>query len=188
MPIPTISKDDLGIIGAAPRPYMVPGEQETLLALLDSVKPAPEVMAEIGVNLGLTAHAVLHRVKSISRYIGIDVQPSYKFELKFQQGDRPAEPGWLVKGDPRFRLILRGKGELPQSADVVFIDGDHGPRNVLQDSIWASSVVRSGGIIIWHDYGNTPAEVTGVLDRLHAEGRDLTHVAGTSLVFERVVK
>jgi len=119
----------------------------------------------------------------------VDVEAGYRFEGEWQQHDRPAEPGRLVKDDPRFRLMLRGNGkaaELPQSSDVVFIDGDHGPRNVLQDSLWAASVVRPGGMIIWHDYQNTPAEVTGVLDRLHAEGRNLVHVTGTSLVFERI--
>jgi hypothetical protein len=187
MPIPSISKDELGIIGAAPRPYMIPGEQETLLALLDSVKPAPEVMVEIGVNLGLTAHAVLHHVKSIIRYIGVDVEPAYKFELKFQHGDRPAEPGWLVKGDPRFRLILRGKGELPKSSDVVFIDGTMALATCFRTASgrhrWCDQAGLLSGTIIRtlrRGYrGSGPAS---------RRGRDLTHVAGTSLVFERVVK
>jgi predicted O-methyltransferase YrrM len=190
MPLPCISKPDLGVTGpSVTRPYMEPGEQEALLALIGSIAPAPEVMVEIGVNIGLTAQAVLQHVASIQRYIGIDVEAGYRFEGAWQQHDRPAEPGRLVKDDPRFRLMLRSNGkaaEMPQSSDVVFIDGDHGPRNVLQDSLWAAWIVRSGGMIIWHDYQNTPAEVTGVLDRLHAEGRDLVHVTGTSLVFERV--
>jgi predicted O-methyltransferase YrrM len=187
MPPPCISKSDLGVTGPeVKRPYMEPGEQEALLALIGSIAPAPEVMVEIGVNIGLTAKAVLQHVPSISRYIGIDVEAGYRFEGAWQQHDRPAEPGRLVKGDPRFRLMLRDKDQMPQSSDVVFIDGDHGPRNVLQDSLWAASVVRPGGMIIWHDYGNTPAEVTGVLDQLHAEGRNLVHIAGTSLVFERI--
>jgi predicted O-methyltransferase YrrM len=187
MPLPCISKSDLGVTGPeVKRPYMEPGEQEALLALVDSIAPAPEVMVEIGVNIGLTAKSVLQHVPSISKYIGVDVEADYRFEGAWQQHDRPAEPGRLVKDDPRFRLILRGKEELPQSADVVFIDGDHGPRNVLQDSLWAASVVGPGGMIIWHDYQNTPAEVTAVLDRLHAEGRNLVHITGTSLVFERV--
>jgi predicted O-methyltransferase YrrM len=163
------------------------GEQESLLALVGSIVPAPEVMVEIGVNIGLTAKAVLHHVRSIHRYIGIDVEADYRFELPFQQHDRPAEPGRLVKDDTRFRLMLRGSGEaMPESSDVVFIDGDHGPRNVLQDSLWAASIVRSGGMLIWHDYQNTPAEVTGVLDQLYDEGRNLVHITGTSLVFERI--
>jgi predicted O-methyltransferase YrrM len=190
MSLPCTKKSDLGVTGpAVKRPYMEPGEQEALLALVGSVTPAPEVMVEIGVNIGLTAKAVLQHVPSISRYIGVDVEAGYRFEGAWQQHDRPAEPGRLVKGDPRFRLMLRGNGkaaEMPQSSDVVFIDGDHGPRHVLEDSLWAASVVRPGGMIIWHDYGNTPAEVTGVLDGLHAEGRNLVHITGTSLVFERI--
>jgi predicted O-methyltransferase YrrM len=161
--MPSIDRADLGVTDSVVvgRPYMIPGEQEVLLALLDSVQPAPEVMVEIGVNIGLTAQAVLHHVRSINRYIGVDVVAGYDFERKWQQHDRPPEPGRLVKDDPRFCLILRGNGgngELPQSSDVVFIDGDHGPRNVLQDSIWAVSVVRSGGMIIWH-HQNTPRKL-----------------------------
>lgn len=190
MPLPCISKSELGVTDrVVKRVYMELGEQEALLALIDSVAPAPEVVVEIGVNIGVTAKAVLGHVPSISRYIGIDVEAGYQFEGAWQQHDRPNEPGALVKNDPRFRLILRGNGkaaEMPQSSDVVFIDGDHGPHNVLQDSLWAASVVRPGGLIVWHDYLNTPAEVTGVLDQLHAEGRNLVHIAGTSLVFERV--
>jgi predicted O-methyltransferase YrrM len=190
MSLPCISKSDLGVNGPeVKRPYMEPGEQEALLALVSSIAPAPEVMVEIGVNIGLTAQAVLQHVPSINRYIGVDVEADYRFEGAWQQHDRPAEPGRLVKDDPRFRLMLRGNGKaakMPQSSDVVFIDGDHGPRNVLNDSLWAASVVRPGGMIIWHDYKNTPAEVTGVLDWLHAEGRNLVHITGTSLVFERV--
>jgi predicted O-methyltransferase YrrM len=185
--IPRINKSDLGITNVVvERPYMWPGEQEALLALIDRIAPAPECMVEIGVNIGLTAKAVLDHIESIRRYIGIDVPIGYRFELAFQQDDRPAEPGHLVKDDARFRLILRGEEALPQSSDVVFIDGDHGPRNVLQDSLWAASVIRSGGLIIWHDYQKTPAEVTGVLDQLYAEGRKLVHVAETSLVFEQI--
>lgn len=190
MPIPCVSKSELGVTDrVVKRVYMEPGEQEALLALVGSVAPAPEIMVEIGVNIGLTAKAVLGHVASIQRYVGIDVEAGYQFEGAWQQHDRPKEPGQLVKNDPRFRLILRGNGkaaEMPQSSDVVFIDGDHGPHNVLQDSLWAASVVRPGGLIVWHDYLNTPAEVTGVLDQLHAEGRKLVHVTGTSLVFERV--
>jgi hypothetical protein len=56
---------------------------------------------------------------------------------------------------------------------------------VLADSIWASQIVTHGGLIIWHDYGNPTVEVTDVLDELQREGRDIQHVAGTWLAFER---
>jgi predicted O-methyltransferase YrrM len=187
LPLPTVTREELGVTGWTTRKYMQPGEEDVFLMLVRSVQP--RVMVEIGCNEGLSAQTVLREAPSIEKYIGIDVEADYRFEGAWQQHDRPKEPGRLVKEDPRFRLILRGNGkaaEMPQSSDVVFIDGDHGPRNVLQDSLWAASVVRSGGMIIWHDYQNTPAEVTGVLDQLHAEGRNLVHISGTSLVFERI--
>jgi predicted O-methyltransferase YrrM len=178
----TISKSDLGVTGQTVRKYMQPGEQEVLLALVDSV--APKTMVEIGCNEGITALAVLENVPSIERYIGIDVDAAYKFEIPAQQSEHPDEPGVLVMDDPRFRLCLRG-GEMPTTADVVFIDGDHGKKAVAQDSIWATEIVRSGGLIVWHDYGNPTVEVTGVLNKLQAHGRKLCHVQGTWLVFER---
>jgi predicted O-methyltransferase YrrM len=185
MALPCIYKRELGVTAhGTPRQYMNPGEQEVLLALVDRVMP--EVMVEVGVNIGLTAKAVLRHVTSVNRYIGIDVQQDYQFELPIQQGELPNAPGLLVQRDPRFLLILRNSGaELPQSSDVVFIDGDHGRHSVLQDSLWAASIVRAGGMIIWHDYRNPVVQVTEVLDELYDAGRPIYHVHDTWLAFER---
>lgn len=163
---------------------MMRGEQEVLLALVNSVQPRR--MIEIGVNEGLTAQAVLLAIESIERYVGIDVGPDYKFEIPAQQIERPAIPGRLVKHDPRFELVFREQGviDLQQPYDVVFIDGDHGRYAVLQDSVLAEHLVAPGGIIIWHDYGNATVQVTEVLDKLHASGRDIRNVEGTWLAFE----
>lgn len=181
MSLPPILKSALGVRGSTTRQYMQPGEQEVLLALLETVQP--RVMVEIGVNIGLTARAVLENVVTIRRYIGIDVDADYLFEIPAQQSEHPAEPGMLVKDDPRFELRLRGT-PLPTAANAVFIDGDHGRAAVLQDSVWAAEIITVGGIIIWHDYGNPTVEVTGVLDGLRAQGRKLWHVSGTWLAFE----
>lgn len=178
----TISKADLGVNGRqTTRKYMHTGEQEVLLALVAGV--APKIMVEIGVNEGITALAVLQHVASIERYIGIDVDAAYQFEIAAQQVEHPGVPGLLVNDDPRFQLVLRG-GQMPSEADVVFIDGDHGKKAVLVDSLWAAAIVNRGGLIIWHDYGNPTVEVTGVLNKLQ-QSHDLVHVEGTWLVFER---
>lgn len=178
----TITKADLGITTHTTRKYMQPGEQDVLLALVGSIRP--HTMVEIGVNEGITAQAVLRHVPSIERYIGIDVNAAYQFEIPAQQSEHPNEPGALVKHDPRFQLVLRGD-PMPSEADVVFIDGDHGKKAVLVDSIWAAAIVNHGGLIIWHDYGNPTVEVTGVLNRLDTHERELHHVSGTWLVFEQ---
>jgi predicted O-methyltransferase YrrM len=176
-----VARSDLGVTGTTSRKYMQPGEENVLLALVQSIQP--RIMVEIGVNEGLTAQAVLRHVASIEHYYGVDVDAAYQFEIPAQRSERPTEPGRLVKHDPRFHLVMRGD-LMPDKADVVFIDGDHGKRAVLADSIWAASIVTPGGLIIWHDYGNPTVEVTGALNRLGSQGRALHHVEGTWLVFE----
>jgi len=178
--IPQIRLDP--IARPATRMYMHPNEQGTILALLNGIRP--RTVVEIGVNIGLTAQAVLENVQTIETYFGIDVDPNYQFEIPAQQIEYPGEPGRLVKGDPRFKLVLRG-GLMPSYADVVFIDGDHGRKAVMVDSLWAAEIVAPGGMIIWHDYQNPTVQVTEVLDELHEKGRQLFHVANTWLVYER---
>jgi len=180
--VKTITKADLGITTSTTRKYMQPGEQDVLLALVASIKP--RVFVEVGVNEGLTAQAVLCDCWSIEKYIGIDIDAAYQFEIPAQRSERPVEPGLLVKHDPRFELVLRGN-PMPSEADVVFIDGDHGKKSVLTDSIWATAIVNRGGLIIWHDYGNPTVEVTQVLNKLDTHERELVHVEGTWLVFEQ---
>jgi predicted O-methyltransferase YrrM len=170
------------------RRYMRDGELDVLVALVNSVRP--HTMIEFGVNDGLTACAMLQAVEGLQRYIGIDVLPGYEFEIPAQAVEKPDRPGHLVD-DPRFDLWLRPRGTqdlyaaLLPSCDAVFIDGDHGAKAVMWDSMLAAEIVRAGGIIIWHDYANQTVSVTSVLDELHRRGRDLRAVAGTWLAYER---
>lgn len=167
------------------RMYMQPGEQEVLLTLADSVQPSS--MIEIGVNEGRTALAVLQNIPTITRYLGVDAPPGYQFEIPLQQREQPDDPGHMVKHDPRFELILRGDdAEITGPFDVAFIDGDHGYASVLRDYSLARRLVRSGGIIIFHDYDNGTVQVTDALHLIAEDGRLLNHVAGTWLVFERI--
>jgi predicted O-methyltransferase YrrM len=168
------------------RPYMVEGELEQLLALINSVKPAS--MIEFGVNIGLTAVAVLANFPDIKRYVGVDVEFDHPLEIPAQQTEVPKEPGILVKGDQRFELVIRIEDDSNISGlfDVAFIDGDHGKHAVMKDYTLARRLVRQGGIIIFHDYTNPTVEVTEVLDALYKEGRNLKHVHGCWLAFEYV--
>ena len=185
MSLPRIDKRELNVAtGRSQRQYMNPGEQEVLLGLLDQVADL-EVMVEIGVNMGITAKAILRHFPAIQRYVGIDVASGYQFELPAQASEFTTMPGALVRSDPRFALVLRGEGKLPASCDAIFIDGDHGYQSVTRDSHWAAEIVRPGGMIVWHDYGNATVEVTRALDELHDEGREIWHVEGTWIAFER---
>jgi len=193
MSLPTVpqSRFDVRPIDWAglPRRYMNHGELEVLIALVRSVSPRHVI--EIGVNTGRTAKAILANVPDIEHYTGVDVMPGYVPEKAVQRHEVPANPGELVKDDARFELVLLRRGSLdltPQDlppADAIFIDGDHGRAAVEHDSALARSIVRPGGIIIYHDFHELgTVDVKPVLEALHHDGRDIVHVEGTWLAYE----
>lgn len=170
---------------------MNPGELEILCHLFREVNPVTVI--EFGVNTGRTAKALLREVPTIQKYIGIDVAPGYITPMKVQRREVPAVPGELVAGDSRVEVIIRPQGshqltehDLPR-ADAIFIDGDHSRRGVEWDTMLATIVIRRGGVIVWHDYHDQgTVEVRDVLDELYVKGRDIHHIAGTWLAFERI--
>lgn len=171
---------------------MNPGELEVLTALVNSVRP--QRVVEFGCNVGRTAKVLLREVPTILEYIGVDVNPGYNFACDVQKHEVPVHPGELAKDDYRFRLMLSDRGTYDldpkdiKNADVVFIDGDHSYEAVVYDSYMAKAAIRSGGIIIWHDYHNLETVgVRRVLEELHfGSGIEITHVQQTWLAFHRV--
>lgn len=170
--------------------YMNPGELEVLVALVRS--ESPKTVVEIGVNEGRTAKALLQNVPGISRYIGIDVERDYVTALKVQRKEVPANPGWMAQSDGRFELVLKQRGsldleprDLPE-CDVVFIDGDHGHAAVEHDTALAKAIVRTGGLIIWHDYHALgTVDVADVLHGMQEQGQIVLHIDGTWIAFQR---
>ena len=138
-----------------------------------------QTVIEIGVQRGETAKHILSNSPWIQRYIGIDLPPDSFTTLSLQQGELPKQAGELVLEDPRFELILKPQGtkdlkaiDLPE-ADFILIDGDHSKEGVLYDTDLARQVIRHGGIICWHDYGNSLVpDVTGVIDHLNQSEND----------------
>lgn len=70
---------------------------------------------------------------------------------------------------------------LARSMDLVLVDANHHYEHVLSDSRNALVLVRTGGLVIWHDYANYAPGVVRALDSLSRETR-LVHIDGTSLV------
>lgn len=171
-------------------PYMSGPDLQALLALLRGAS-ARRVL-EIGVQEGSTAAFLLANMPELEGYQGVDVLPGYRFARTNQASEVPRVPGGRVAGDPRFGLVLRARGSFDLTAadlepcDAVFIDGDHGLEAVRHDTALARSVLRPGGVIVWHDAGNpaTP-DVLAVLHELRSAGRDVRRVAGSWVAFER---
>jgi predicted O-methyltransferase YrrM len=167
--------------------YLNWNETAILVALVKSV--SPRVMIEFGCNEGRTAKIVLKNVSSLERYIGIDVPSNHQPTLDCQVKEIPSEAA-IYANDDRFFLLLCPSVDLSadklEPCDAVFIDGDHSEEAVIFESLLAKELVRKGGIIVWHDYGNPAVEVTDALDHLSDQGWDVSSVKNSWLAFARM--
>lgn len=79
--------------------------------------------------------------------------------------------------------------ELTGVLDLVFVDGSHSFDYVLSDTRLALRLLRSGGVIIWHDYDGVWPDVTHALNQIYSENtrlRSMHSLKGTTLVVARV--
>jgi predicted O-methyltransferase YrrM len=69
------------------------------------------------------------------------------------------------------------------SVDVAFIDGSHAYEYVLNDSEKVFSILRKGGLMIWHDYTNWPGVWTALNELYEKDNRfkGIRHIGGTSI-------
>jgi len=128
--------------------------EEELHLLFDEVqKIKPKVILEIGVENGGTAFFWLSILKETNGiYIGIDVDPTVVKRTSYLL-DRFGSSFNLIIGNSvaeetkeRVNKILDKK-----SVDFLFIDGDHSFNAVKFDYEAYKPLVRSGGIIAFHD-------------------------------------
>ncbi|KRR13844.1 class I SAM-dependent methyltransferase [Bradyrhizobium valentinum] len=172
-----------------PRRFIKPNELETLVLLLNGLHATK--VAEFGCNEGRTSYLIMQNVPTLVHYIGVDVPPNYQPACAVQRGDMTTAPGRYANADARFTLMLREKGTCDLSAtdfgtcDAVFIDGDHSRPVVEYDTALARQIVRSGGLVIWHDYHDLgTVDVRDVLHEQRDAGHDIRHVEGTWLAYE----
>jgi predicted O-methyltransferase YrrM len=171
-------------------PYLGGKETAIVIALVASVKP--KVVAEFGVSLGITSKALLDSILSIETYIGIDVPFGFRTRLSCQQSEVPSAAGLYARGDERFKLLQLEHGSFSlkiedlEPIDAAFIDGDHSEVGVVADSVLARGLLRPGGIIVWHDYGNPAVEVTAALDHLAEQEWPIYSVKDTWLAYMRI--
>jgi len=166
--------------------YMTPEETSLLVSLVKSV--SPRVMIEFGCNYGVTAARLLDNVSTLEKYIGIDVPIDHSPTLKCQMAEVPRGAGTFASDDQRFFLLTTEHMLAPdelERCDAVFIDGDHSYEAVVHESHLARTLLRPGGIIVWHDYNNPAVEVTQALDMLRNEGWRIDCVENSWLAFMR---
>ena len=65
--------------------------------------------------------------------------------------------------------------------DLILIDGAHTTSYVESDSKKAFSMLKKGGVILWHDYKPEAPDVFSYLNNL-AQEVPLLHISGTDFV------
>jgi predicted O-methyltransferase YrrM len=70
------------------------------------------------------------------------------------------------------------------SVDLAFIDGSHAYDYVINDTEKMLSIMRPGGVVIWHDYTNWDG-VRAAMNELYQRDnrlKNLKHIGGTSIL------
>ena len=75
------------------------------------------------------------------------------------------------------------------SVDLAFIDGSHAYEYVINDSNKILSVMRTGGLMIWHDYTNWEGVWTALNELYTTDPRykNIRHIGGTSIAIMEVL-
>ena len=87
--------------------------------------------------------------------------------------------GYLIPKNDQFF------GEYVSKNNEILIDGAHTRSYVMSDSKKAFSMLKNGGVILWHDYKPEAPDVFSYLNDLSSE-MPLRHISGTDFViFQR---
>jgi predicted O-methyltransferase YrrM len=157
-------------------PLQIPEEMTKLLEITKNQKP--EYLLEIGTALGGTLFSFSRTANSHATLISVDL-PGGKFGSGYPIWRIPYYKSFASKYQ-KIRLLRRSshdlntlnmvKGYLNNAQlDVLFIDGDHTYKGVKQDFELYSSLVRKGGLVVFHDVANHPPETGVEVNRFWSE-------------------
>jgi glycosyltransferase involved in cell wall biosynthesis/predicted O-methyltransferase YrrM len=130
-----------------------PGELQTWRKLLQSFRPGPLPILEIGSFEGRSAVSFLHlrpeaTITCIDAWAG---ESGAAAERRFD-----ANVGELGNRVTKIRdwsfQALKALADAGQLFDFIHVDGDHSPGGVLTDSVLAWHLLRPGGILLWSRY------------------------------------
>ena len=141
------------------RPIQRPAEIVQLLRIIAALQPRRIV--EVGSAAGGTLFLFARAAASDAILVGVDLPPQpeggglsdWRAALYAEALGAPPQRVRMVRGDShapatvaRVREALDG-----QAADFLFIDGDHSYAGVRRDYELFSPLVRTGGLIAFHD-------------------------------------
>jgi predicted O-methyltransferase YrrM len=156
-------------------------ETQVLCALIKGLK-ARNVF-EIGTLEGETTVNMAYNLEELGHVYTLDlpqVNNSW-FQVGFfirEKGDVSNKITQLFGDSKEFDFL-----PFHDQIDLMFIDGEHEYEGVLSDSENAVQCVRSGGFIVWHDFGRTHlASSTAILETCEKYSLSLSRIDGTAMV------
>lgn len=164
------------IVALLIRPMQIREEIAQLLRIVDELKP--RVVLEIGTARGGTLFLWTRAAAEDALLVSIDLpgglfgggyaRPKAVLYKHFALGKQRIE---LLRADSHNPNILEKVKQLVGSkgVDFLFIDGDHRYEGVKRDYEMYSPLVRSGGVIAFHDIVPGPEENVGGVPRFWSE-------------------
>jgi len=168
----TIKQHDVDI-----QPIQIREEIKSLLEIISKFKP--QNILEIGTAKGGTLFLFCKTAPPNSTIISMDLPegpfggveyPDWKipifesFREKNQKIHLLRNNSHLSSSVKQVKKILRG-----EKLDFLFIDGDHSYEGVKQDFKNYSKLVKSGGIIVFHDINPGPEDLVGGVPKFWSE-------------------
>lgn len=191
------------IIGKGPR--VTGGTSDTEAWVLGALARGARTIFEFGTATGRTAYLLARNAPPDSRVYTITLHPDEVDAYRVEPGDQ-GKASRIARRESRFASFLyqgtaverrieqlfgdsKTFDHTPYLAgcDLVFVDGSHAYSYVVSDSARALEMVRSGGVVLWHDYKGrrgAGADVYRALNELSAR-LPLVRLAGTSFVAYR---
>jgi len=135
----------------------IPSEIKWLLTKVVAVKP--KVVVEIGTRMGGTLFLFTKVAANPATIVSIDFPDGHgggylKSREKFYKSFAlPLQQLHLIKGDSHSKETIQRLQEVlsGRQIDFLFIDGDHSYEGVKMDFEMYSPLVRSGGLVAFHD-------------------------------------
>jgi len=124
------------------------------LKLLCTMATARKEILETGTRFGRTLVNLAKFNPPDGRLVSIDKDQSNAKQTLEKMPEEIKNKITLIEHDTNtFDFSTIGK------FDMVFIDGDHTSDGVINDTLNALSVLKSGGVIVWHDFQSVPIKV-----------------------------
>lgn len=153
------------------KPSQIREEIIQLMILVAGLRP--RVVLEIGTDLGGTLYLFSKVTTPNATIISVDLPrgyPDWKIPL-YKAFTRSNQKIHLIRGNSHDQLTLWKVKEVIDGymVDFLFIDGDHSYEGVKRDFEMYAPLVRSGGIMAFHDIVPGPLESVGDMPKFWNE-------------------